>query len=34
MVLIYGEDRGHSELPWQIYDERFPKGYFPMHESL
>jgi hypothetical protein len=26
MVLIYGEDRGHSELAWQIYGEKFPQS--------
>jgi hypothetical protein len=34
MVLICGEARGYLELARQIYGERFPQGYFPMHEPL
>jgi hypothetical protein len=26
MVLIYVEARGHSELAWQMYDEKFPQS--------
>jgi hypothetical protein len=29
MVLIYGEARGHLELPRQIYCERFPQRILP-----
>jgi hypothetical protein len=29
VVLIYVEARGHSELAWQIYGERFPQRILP-----
>jgi hypothetical protein len=29
MILIYGEARGHLELAWQIYGEKFPQRILP-----